>query len=502
MLPAAAPRRRLAGERSPCCSGPLRALPAPLPAAGLRRLGVAPRRRRLAPARRAAAPAPRSPGGPSAALPSPPPARRPPPPAATAAAPPSRRAVAARSCASPGARLCALALAAALPLAPLCRAHPRPGATPRWSCCCSWGTSPSACSALYLETGPPPVAPAPFSRWGLFAAPALLIALTGALSLLVAEYPRLALREWRVVVVGPALFYLLARAALQGPRDALALAGAFLLGASGRRPAGPRARWRWGAGPRRRRRRGPRRGPLPQPEQPRPAARPGPPPGPRPRPWPRLGCPSAIGRLPRWGVRGVTPPLHPGPLLHLLPRRLARLRRGLRLRRRPARPAPLRPPAPAASCSGRPGRAARPCCSAPCALALRVERFRSLFAPEGTADAPPAPVAVRPADGASTTPCGAIGLDQFLYLYPRYMHPDAWREPNLSHPHNLLLDFWLRLGPARAGGARLDRLARALRRVRAGGRRTAPGACARRASAAAAGVGRRRGPDRRRRPRR
>jgi O-antigen ligase len=26
------------------------------------------------------------------------------------------------------------------------------------------------------------------------------------------------------------------------------------------------------------------------------------------------------------------------------------------------------------------------------------------------------------------------------------MHPDAWREPNLSHPHNLVLDFWLRLG--------------------------------------------------------
>ncbi|MBI3537240.1 MAG: hypothetical protein HY070_06760 [Chloroflexi bacterium] len=28
------------------------------------------------------------------------------------------------------------------------------------------------------------------------------------------------------------------------------------------------------------------------------------------------------------------------------------------------------------------------------------------------------------------------------------MNPDAWREPNLSHPHNIVLDFWARLGIA------------------------------------------------------
>lgn len=40
-----------------------------------------------------------------------------------------------------------------------------------------------------------------------------------------------------------------------------------------------------------------------------------------------------------------------------------------------------------------------------------------------------------------------IGLDQFLYLYRgQYIAPDAWQEPDLSHPHNILLDFWLRLG--------------------------------------------------------
>jgi O-antigen ligase len=78
-------------------------------------------------------------------------------------------------------------------------------------------------------------------------------------------------------------------------------------------------------------------------------------------------------------------------------------------------------------------------------LALRVERFRSLLAPDGTAF-----LRLRLWQSALEMvrdhPLWGIGLDQFLYLYPRYMHPDAWREPNLSHPHNLILDFWLRLG--------------------------------------------------------
>jgi O-antigen ligase len=80
-------------------------------------------------------------------------------------------------------------------------------------------------------------------------------------------------------------------------------------------------------------------------------------------------------------------------------------------------------------------------------------------------------------------PLWGIGLDQFLYLYPTYMHPDAWREPNLSHPHNLLLDFWLRLGLlglvalAWAGW-------KALRRVQKGGA-PVPAATARDARASA-----------------
>ena len=43
-------------------------------------------------------------------------------------------------------------------------------------------------------------------------------------------------------------------------------------------------------------------------------------------------------------------------------------------------------------------------------------------------------------------PWVGIGLDQFVYAYPGYLQPDAWREPNLSHPHQLVLDVWLRLG--------------------------------------------------------
>ncbi len=45
-------------------------------------------------------------------------------------------------------------------------------------------------------------------------------------------------------------------------------------------------------------------------------------------------------------------------------------------------------------------------------------------------------------------PLLGIGLDNFLGLYQRYMAPEAWPEPNLAHPHNLVLDFWLSTGIA------------------------------------------------------
>ncbi|MEZ4667065.1 MAG: O-antigen ligase family protein [Anaerolineae bacterium] len=44
-------------------------------------------------------------------------------------------------------------------------------------------------------------------------------------------------------------------------------------------------------------------------------------------------------------------------------------------------------------------------------------------------------------------PLTGLGLDQFLYAFrSEYILPDAWQEPNLSHPHNIFLDFWIRLG--------------------------------------------------------
>lgn len=44
-------------------------------------------------------------------------------------------------------------------------------------------------------------------------------------------------------------------------------------------------------------------------------------------------------------------------------------------------------------------------------------------------------------------PITGLGLDQFLYEFRgQYIMPDAWEEPELSHPHNILLDFWAKLG--------------------------------------------------------
>ena len=44
-------------------------------------------------------------------------------------------------------------------------------------------------------------------------------------------------------------------------------------------------------------------------------------------------------------------------------------------------------------------------------------------------------------------PIRGVGLDNFLYYYQHgYRLPSAWEDPNLSHPHNILLDFWLSLG--------------------------------------------------------
>lgn len=44
-------------------------------------------------------------------------------------------------------------------------------------------------------------------------------------------------------------------------------------------------------------------------------------------------------------------------------------------------------------------------------------------------------------------PLTGLGLDQYLYEFSgHYVRPDAIADPDLSHPHNMVLDFWIRLG--------------------------------------------------------
>ena len=65
-------------------------------------------------------------------------------------------------------------------------------------------------------------------------------------------------------------------------------------------------------------------------------------------------------------------------------------------------------------------------------------------------------------------PILGVGLDNFLYAYRgRYILDAAWQEPNLNHPHNIILDFTTRLGLLGflAGGWMILVLVRTLKRV-------------------------------------
>jgi O-antigen ligase len=78
---------------------------------------------------------------------------------------------------------------------------------------------------------------------------------------------------------------------------------------------------------------------------------------------------------------------------------------------------------------------------------LGTDRLRSLF----TTDSGTSFFRLRLWQSAWTMLCDhpwlGVGPDNFLYQYrTRYLLPDAWQEPNLSHPHNLVLDFGTRLG--------------------------------------------------------
>ncbi len=75
-------------------------------------------------------------------------------------------------------------------------------------------------------------------------------------------------------------------------------------------------------------------------------------------------------------------------------------------------------------------------------------------------------------------PLLGVGPDNFLYAYrTRYVLPSAWQELNLSHPHNILLDLWTRLGligAAVGGWALIAALRAAWRQFRTGAADTWP----------------------------
>lgn len=74
-------------------------------------------------------------------------------------------------------------------------------------------------------------------------------------------------------------------------------------------------------------------------------------------------------------------------------------------------------------------------------------------------------------DMARDHPWLGVGPDSFLYYYGDYIRPGAEVDRWLSHPHNVALDFWLRLGVGglAVAGAMATGLARGARRALAGG---------------------------------
>ncbi|HEV2124928.1 MAG TPA: O-antigen ligase family protein, partial [Chloroflexota bacterium] len=268
---------------------------------------------------------------------------------------------------------------------------------------------------------------------GAFLGPALLLVLGGISSTLAADYPRLALRELRTLIVEPAIFYVVARSALHGRRDAGRLA-LMLIAASTVAAVLAIVQGLVGAG-------------LVAAEGVTRATALYPSPN-------HLGLvlgkavPLAIaggvylrGRLQQvLGIAGCV----------CLIAVFLTFSRGAWLATAIALAVVLMPRLRDFAASHRKAdwlglALALPLVLAGLLFALRFERFSSLFSAAGTG-------LLRVHLWGSALrmaldhPLLGVGLDQFLYHYPRYMHADAWREPNLSHPHNLLLDFWLRLG--------------------------------------------------------
>lgn len=79
-------------------------------------------------------------------------------------------------------------------------------------------------------------------------------------------------------------------------------------------------------------------------------------------------------------------------------------------------------------------------------LATRVERLSSVGDPLGGTMALRLQLWGAALRMALDHPLFGVGPDGFLYAYPAYREGVAWKEPFVSHPHNLILDYWLRGG--------------------------------------------------------
>lgn len=80
------------------------------------------------------------------------------------------------------------------------------------------------------------------------------------------------------------------------------------------------------------------------------------------------------------------------------------------------------------------------------AFATGIERFTSLVHPDTGSDGLRLNIWSSTARMLRDHPAWGVGLDQFVSQYPRYISPDAWQERFTSHPHNIVLDFYARLG--------------------------------------------------------
>ncbi|MCA1666915.1 MAG: O-antigen ligase family protein [Thermomicrobia bacterium] len=80
------------------------------------------------------------------------------------------------------------------------------------------------------------------------------------------------------------------------------------------------------------------------------------------------------------------------------------------------------------------------------AFATGIERFTSILHPTSGSDGLRLNIWASAARMLRDHPAWGVGLDQFISQYPRYLSPDAWQERFTSHPHNLILDFYVRLG--------------------------------------------------------